>query len=83
MGVVPMTHWVLINGPSSDIVKVGAGEWAVVGVVEGRQCVCVCVSVHVCVCVCVCMCVCVCVCVCVCMHGGRPVCVCCRRGLVA
>ena len=35
MGVVPMTHWVLINGPSSDIVKVG--EWAVVGVVEGRQ----------------------------------------------
>ena len=37
MGVVPMTHWVLINGPSSDIVKVG--EWAVMGVVEGRKCV--------------------------------------------
>ena len=35
MGVVPMTHWVLINGPSSDIVKVE--EWAVVGVVEVGQ----------------------------------------------
>ena len=25
MGVVPMTHWVFINGPTSDIVKVGGG----------------------------------------------------------
>ena len=77
MGVVPMTHWVLINGPSSDIVKVG--EWAVVGMVEGRQHVvqCVCVCVCVCVGVGVCMCMRVCVCVYVC------VCVCCRRGLVS
>ena len=70
MGVVPMTHWVLINGPSSDIVKVGVGEWAVMRVVEGRQ--------HVVQCVGACVCVCVCACVWVggCMYGGRPVCVC-------
>ena len=60
MGVVPMIHWVLINGPSSDIVKVGAGEWAVVGVVEAYLWwrggsvggwVGVGVGVHVCACV--------------------------------
>ena len=78
MGVVPMTHWVLINGPSSDIVKVGVGEWAVMRVVEGRQhvvqcvgaCVCVCVWVHACGWVGACMGVGLCVCVCVCVAGG-------------
>ena len=76
MSVVPMTHWVLINGPSSDIVKVGAGEWAVVEAVEGRQHVVQCVWggwVWVCMCGWVSA----------CMGVGLCVGVCCRRGLVA